>query len=65
MNIVGLIIFPSQQRNEKRRSDECKKSQLTAERVQLLESIGFKWAEPRDETWDNHFNALVAYKEEV
>ncbi|MEQ1933721.1 MAG: helicase associated domain-containing protein, partial [Fimbriimonadaceae bacterium] len=34
---------------------------LTAERIRLLDVIGFEWA-PRDSVWDEGFNKLLAYK---
>lgn len=39
---------------------------MTQERKQLLESIGFKWAEPKGKaSWNKRYNELVAYKNEV
>ncbi len=36
---------------------------LTAERIRLLDEIGFEWT-PRDSVWDEGFNKLLAYKAE-
>ncbi|KAL3756894.1 hypothetical protein ACHAWU_007736 [Discostella pseudostelligera] len=36
---------------------------MSAERVQLLESIGFKWTMASgQELWDEYYNKLVAFK---
>ena len=39
---------------------------MTTERMRLLDSIGFRWPEPRGQAlWDRRFNELVEYKNEV
>jgi len=44
---------------------EGKKSSMTLERIQKLESIGFVWAKRKGpEAWETKFRELVLYKEE-
>ena len=39
---------------------------MTEERLQLLNSIGFKWSEPRGQAlWNKRFSELVEYKDKV
>ena len=39
---------------------------MTPERMRLLDSIGFRWPEPRGEAlWNRHFSELVEYKNMV
>ena len=39
---------------------------MTGERRRLLESIDFKWAEPKGQaSWEKRFKELVAFKSEV
>lgn len=39
---------------------------MTEERIQLLESIGFKWTMASgQELWDEYYNKLVAFKAQV
>ena len=40
---------------------------MTQERVEALESIGFQWVvghQPKDEQWENMFQALLQYKQQ-
>ncbi|KAL7547298.1 hypothetical protein ACHAWF_016649 [Thalassiosira exigua] len=56
----GLGEWVSTQRKEKKKFDEGKKTSLTAERVDKLESIGFQWALA---DWTEMFGRLVEYYE--
>ena len=42
-----------------------KKSSLNDSRLERLQSLGFRWAKRKGQaSWENHFDALVAYKAE-
>ncbi|KAL7547134.1 hypothetical protein ACHAWF_010453 [Thalassiosira exigua] len=56
----GLGEWVSSQRKEKKKYDEGKKSSLTAERVEKLESIGFQWALAN---WNTMIGRLAHYRE--
>lgn len=46
--------------------DKKESTTMTKERVQLLESIGFKWANlTGQELWDQRYSELVAFKKQV
>uniref|UniRef100_A0A7S4N9C8 Helicase-associated domain-containing protein n=1 Tax=Odontella aurita TaxID=265563 RepID=A0A7S4N9C8_9STRA len=49
-------------KGEQRKSSAALTMNELAERVRLLEEIGFNWT-PRDKSWDDHFAALCAYRE--
>jgi hypothetical protein len=56
------------QREAKKDFDsQGKKTSMTQERVEALESIGFQWVvghQPKDEQWENMFQALLQYKQQ-
>jgi hypothetical protein len=55
-----------QQRTEKKKLNKGETSHMTPEKVQLLESIGFKWADPTgQELWDERFSELANFKRKV
>ena len=62
----SLGIWVNKQRMEyNKRIDGKRKSSLNDIRLEKLQSIGFRWAKRKGEaSWENHFDALVAYKEE-
>ena len=48
-----------------KRIDGKKKSSLNDSRLERLQSLGFRWAKRKGQaSWENHFDALVAYKAE-
>ncbi len=62
----SLGIWVNKQRMEyTKRTDGKKKSSLNDSRLERLQSIGFRWAKRKGQaSWENHFDALVSYKEE-
>mmetsp|Transcript_29296 Transcript_29296/g.64594 ORF Transcript_29296/g.64594 Transcript_29296/m.64594 type:complete len:559 (+) Transcript_29296:454-2130(+) len=62
---ASLGIWVNKQRMEYKLFQEGKKSSMTLERIQKLESIGFVWAKRKGpEAWETKFRELVLYKEE-
>ena len=56
----------NKQRNEYNNRKAGKKSQMTNYRIDQLNSIDFRWAEPKGQKlWDKRFNELKQYKEKV
>ena len=62
----SLGIWVNKQRMEyNKRIDGERKSSLNDSRLERLHSIGFRWAKRKGlASWENHFDALVSYKEE-
>lgn len=62
----SLGIWVNKQRMEyNKRIDGKKKSSLNDSRLERLQSLGFRWAKRKGQaSWENHFDALVAYKAE-
>mmetsp|Transcript_3520 Transcript_3520/g.4544 ORF Transcript_3520/g.4544 Transcript_3520/m.4544 type:complete len:389 (+) Transcript_3520:16-1182(+) len=62
----SLGIWVNKQRMEyNKRIDGRKKSSLCDSRLERLQSLGFRWAKRKGAaSWENHFAALVSYKEE-
>jgi len=62
-----LGVWVNKQRNEYTNlNKKGMKSQMTQERISQLNSIGFRWAEPKGrELWNMRFNELKEYKEKV
>ena len=53
-------------RLEKKKFDNGDKTSLTLNRQRQLESIGFRWAEPKGQAaWEKRFNELVAFQAKV
>lgn len=51
---------------EKKKFDNGDKTSLTLNRQRQLESIGFRWAEPKGQAaWEKRFNELVAFQANV
>ena len=51
---------------EKKKFDNGDKTSLTLTRQHQLESIGFRWAEPKGQAaWEKRFNELVAFEAKV
>ena len=51
---------------EKKRFDKGQHTSLTRERKRHLESICFRWAEPKgQEAWEKRYHELVAFKAKV
>lgn len=51
---------------EKKKFDNGDKTSLTLNRQHQLESIGFRWAEPKGQAaWEKRFNELVAFQARV
>jgi hypothetical protein len=51
---------------EKKKLDEGKVSNMTPERIQLLEGIDFKWGEVKGQAaWEKRYSELVAFKNKV
>lgn len=51
---------------EKKRFDKGQHTSLTRERKRHLESICFRWAEPKgQEAWEKRYHELVEYKVKV
>jgi hypothetical protein len=68
MSQVGGVVMPlgpwaSKQRTERRRYDAGEKTSLTAERIQLLDSIKFCW-DPREKVWNDRVQELINFKQE-
>jgi len=57
-----LGTWVDRQRAEKRQLDQGKRSQITQERIERLDGIGFAW-NPVADAWERHFRELQAYKE--
>ncbi|KAL7549781.1 hypothetical protein ACHAWF_013040 [Thalassiosira exigua] len=56
----------NKQRMEKRRLDKGESTSMTLQRRDLLNSVGFVWAEPKgQESWDRRFKELVAFKRQA
>lgn len=60
--VAGLGDWVSDQRRQYKMWKEGKTSQLTAERRQKLEEIGFVWQVRDRPAWDIRFNELLEYK---
>ena len=51
---------------EKKKLDKGQHTSLTRERKRHLESIGFRWAEPKgQEAWEKRYRELVEFKAKV
>ena len=51
---------------EKKKFDKGQHTSLTRERKRHLESISFRWAEPKgQEAWEKRYYELVAFKAKV
>ncbi|KAL7538351.1 hypothetical protein ACHAXR_011290 [Thalassiosira sp. AJA248-18] len=51
---------------EKKKFDKGEKTSMSLERKDLLESVGFKWAEPKGQAaWEKRFKELVEFKRQV
>jgi len=61
-----LGVWVNKQRAEYKLFKEGKKSSMTQERINALESVGFIWAKRRkgQPTWDLKFEELTAYRQE-
>ena len=56
----------NKQRNEYNNREAGKKSQMTDYRIDQLNDIDFRWAEPKGQKlWDKRYNELKEYKEKV
>ena len=56
----------NKQRNEYNNREAGKKSQMTNYRIDQLNGIDFRWAEPKGQKlWDKRYNELKEYKEKV
>ena len=65
-NHICVSFKTYQQRMEKKKFDKGQHTSLTRERKRHLESIGFRWAEPKgQEAWEKRYHELVAFKAKV
>lgn len=61
---TSLGTWVNKQRMEQKNRTEGKNSSLNDSRMERLQSIGFRWAKRKGQaSWDEKFDALVAYKE--
>jgi len=59
-----LGLWVKKQRTEYKKFKKNGKSQITSERIELLESIDFEWVcQNYESQWNKRFNELVEYKE--
>jgi len=61
VNGLNLGVWVSNQRTQYTLNEKGEPSQMTAERVRLLNDLGFVW-KARDEIWDNNLRELAEYK---
>ena len=61
VNGLNLGIWVSKQRTQYTLKEKGEHSQITDERVRLLNDLSFAWS-ARDEIWDNNLRALAEYK---
>ena len=58
-----LGTWVDRQRTQKKKFDKGEKSQLTQERIDKLDEVGFVW-NTNDNEWDEKFTLVVQYKDE-
>jgi len=60
--IPGLGDWVTDQRRQKKQKTQGQPTQLTDDREQLLESLGFAWQVRNRPEWENRYEELVEYK---
>ena len=60
----GLGVWVRNQRREHRKLLDEEPSTLSQERLDALESLGFKWYTPHARAWEARFQELVAFKKQ-